>query len=130
MFDDELSELLTAGHVLVARVGYRDRFELKARADAEVERIGHDEWVQLVASRDAREVVVRIEEPGVSSPRVVVLARDASIAPRVLVRCGPLYLGGPFRIVETIDAPEAAEARWRATQLPSCWVSTPAPSCC
>ncbi|MFO0686682.1 MAG: hypothetical protein U0234_31765 [Sandaracinus sp.] len=130
MFEDELRQLLEGGYVLGGRVGYRARHELRARADAPIERVDHDEWVQLVISREAREVVVRLETPEAPSPRLVVLRRDDGAAPRVLVETRGLYLGGTFHVVERIDDPVAAEARWRATELPACWSSEPAGGCC
>lgn len=130
MFDAELETLLAEGYVLVGRVGYRERFELRARAHGRMERIDHADWVQLVGSRDAREVVVRLEMPGTPSPRVLVLTHDPSAEPKVVVEVGGLYLGGRYRVVERIDDPALADARWTKTELPSCWVSEPSPSCC
>ncbi len=130
MFEDELRQLLEGGYVLGGRVGYRARHELRARADAPIERVDHDEWVQLVISREAREVVVRLETPDAPSPRLFVLVRDERAAPRVLVETQGLYLGGAFRVAERIDDPALAEARWRSTDLPACWSREPAPGCC
>lgn len=130
MFDTELCDLSNDGYFLVGRVGHLAGRELRARTDGVIERIDHEQWVQLVGSRDARDVVVRIEEPGTPSPRVVVLAHDPSVAPHVVVQVGGLYLGGAYRVVERIDDAGLAEARWAATTLPACWDSRPVPSCC
>jgi hypothetical protein len=130
VFDEEVRAYMADGYVLVGRVGHLGGHELRARADRPVERVDHEAFVQLVASRDAREVIVRVEEPGLASPRVLVLARDEGAAPSVLVQVGPLYLGGSFRVVERIDDPEAAEARWQTSGLGACWVSDPAGKCC
>lgn len=130
MLDKEISDLLADGYALVGRVGYLDGFDLKARTDAAVERIDHAGWVQLVASRDAKEVVVRVEAPGTPSPRLLVLAHDPSLPAQLVVRSGGLYLGGAYRVVEAIDDPPQAEARWAETTSPGCWVSEPARRCC
>ena len=130
MFEQELRALLEGGYVLGGRIGYRARHELRARADGAIERVDHDEWVQLVISRDVRRVVVRLETPDAPSPRVLVLAHDESVAPRVLVETQGLYLGGAFRVVERIDDPALAEARWGETALPACWQSDPDRGCC
>lgn len=130
MFDAELTELIAQGYALAGRVGYLDRFELRARTDGDVERIDRADFMQVVGSRSAKDVVVRIESPGLPSPQVVVLALDRAVAPTVLVQVGGLYLGGAYRVVERIDDPTEAEARWNGTTLPACWVSEPARSCC
>lgn len=46
MFEAELKEFLAAGYVLVGRIGNLDGYELRARADDEVERIDNEGWVQ------------------------------------------------------------------------------------
>ncbi len=126
----ELRELLRGGHVLAGRVGYVGGCELRAKSDGTVERVDHDGFVQLIVSRGACEVVVRMEEPDVASPRVCVLRYDPGRPTSVIVQVGPLYLGGPFVVEEAVDDPKAAEARWRASQLAPCWVERPEPRCC
>lgn len=130
MFEEEVASFADDGYALVGRVGHLHGHELRARADEPVERVDQEAFVQLVASRTARSVLVRLEEPGHPSPRVLVLARDESLPPTVVVRVGPLYLGGAFRVLERIDDPEAAEARWRGSELGACWVSSPTGKCC
>ncbi len=130
MFETEMNELLAEGYTLAGRVGYLDGYELRARADDPVERLDHDQWMQLVGSRAATSIVLRIEEPGRPSPRVILLERDESQPPSMLVQVGGLYLGGRFRVVERIDDPAQAQARWDASPLGTCWVSTPGPTCC
>ena len=128
MFESEMREFLAGGYVLVGRIGNLDGVELRAHTDGDVERIDHEAWVQLVGVRNANRVTVRIEEPG-TSPRLLLLTRDDALSADIVVHVGALYLGGRFRIAETITDAAQVDARWQESGLNTCWVSDPARTC-